>query len=443
MAKPMNLLYISHYFPPEVNAPAARVSEMGSRWTRKGARVTVLTGFPNHPNGVIPKEYRGKIRQVEAYNGIKVIRTWMYAAPNKGFLKRITNYLSFMVSSVLLGAGKVGKPDVLIATSPQFFVGLSGYLLSRIKGCKFVFEIRDLWPEEIVAVGAIKSKWIISFLESIEMFLYRKADLIVAVAQGTIDTLVNRGVPLEKMLLIPNGVSMELFVSENRGADIRSKLGFQDKIVVSYIGTHGMAHRLDTVLKAAELLKSTNPNIQFMFVGDGAEKSHLIDMANSLGLSNVTFHDQVSRDWIAAYYQASDICLVPLRAADLFTRNIPSKIYEIMASRRPIIISTNGESREMVESSGAGVGVTPEDHTELANAIQEMSKDPGQREKMGFNGYSFAWANCSRTRWADNYLEALNCLVGGRTLSLTQPEPLPGKAIRGKKDRENSQASVS
>jgi colanic acid biosynthesis glycosyl transferase WcaI len=442
MAKPMNLLYISHYFPPEVNAPAARVSEMGSRWTRKGARVTVLTGFPNHPNGIIPKEYRGKFRQVEAFDGIKVVRTWMYAAPNKGFLKRITNYLSFMASSVLLGARKVGKPDVLIATSPQFFVGLSGYVLSRIKRCKFVFEIRDLWPEEIVAVGAIRNKWIISFLESIEMFLYRKADLIVAVAQGTIDTLIKRGVPAEKMLLIPNGVSMELFVSENRGADVRRKLSYQDKIVVSYVGTHGMAHRLDTVLQAAELLKSTSPNIQFLFVGDGAEKSHLIEMAKTLGLTNVSFHDQVSRDWIAAYYQASDICLVPLRAADLFTRNIPSKIYEIMASRRPIIISTNGESRKMVESSGAGIGVTPEDCAELADAIREMSKDPEQREKMGLNGYSFAWANCSRTRWADTYLDALNCLVGGRTPTPSQPEPQPEKAIRGRKERESNPASM-
>ena len=152
---------MSHYFPPEVNAPALRVSEMASRWADNGADVTVLTGFPNHPSGIIPDEYKGMKRLVTKFKKLKVVRTYQYAAPNKGFLKRIMNYLSFMFSSVLLGTSKVGKPDIIIATSPQFFVAVAGYVMSRIKRCKYVFEIRDVWPEEIVAVGAIKNKFII------------------------------------------------------------------------------------------------------------------------------------------------------------------------------------------------------------------------------------------------------------------------------------------
>lgn len=414
MAKPMNILYLSHYFPPEVNAPAVRVSEMGSRWARRGARVVILTGFPNHPTGVIPEVYRGQKRAVEAFDGMKVVRTWMFAAANKGFAKRIANYLSFMFSSILLGTSKVGKPDILIATSPQFFVAVAGYVISRIKGCKFVFEIRDLWPEEIVAVGALKNRFVIRMLERLEMFLYRKADLLVPVAQGTIDILVSRGIPRDKMVLIPNGVALDEFSEPGKGEAVKQELGLEGKFVIGYIGTHGMAHRLDTVLNAAEILKS-RPNIHFLFVGDGAEKKGLTELAHRLQLSNVTFHDQVPRSRIASFYQSCDLCVVPLRRAELFTKNIPSKIYEIMASRRPIVVCTEGESRTLVESSGAGIGSTPEDAAELADKILMLSTRPDLCEQMGQDGYTFSVANCSRTRLADRYLEALNAVVSGNS----------------------------
>lgn len=420
MAKPLNILYISHYFPPEVNAPAARVSEMSSRWVRKGARVTVLTGFPNHPTGIIPEKYRGLKRRVEAYDGVKVVRTWMYAAANKGFVKRILNYLSFMFSAIVLGSGKVGKPDIIVATSPQFFVAVAGYVISRIKRCKFVFEIRDLWPEEIVAVGAIRNRLLIRMLEATEMFLYRRADLLVPVAQGTIDILEKRGIPRDKMVLVQNGVSLDEFSRIGRGETIRQELGLEDKFVVGYVGTHGMAHRLGTVLRAADLLKSRT-EIHFLFVGDGAEKKKLMDLAAQLKLVNVTFHHQVPRDLIAAYYQACNVCLVPLRKADLFTKNIPSKIYEIMASRRPIIASTLGESRLLVERSGAGLGSTPEDPDDLSAKILKLRNEPEICRRMGRDGYTFAVANCSRNRLADFYLEALNSVVTGHRVAIDTP----------------------
>jgi len=410
MDRKMNILYISHYFPPEVNAPALRVSEFSHHWAKLGHSVTVLTGFPNHPGGVIPEEYQGLIKSKEKHDNINVVRTYIYAAPNKGFFKRTMNYLSFMFSSIVLGTGSVGKADVLIATSPQFFVAVAGYFISRIKKCKFVFEVRDLWPEEIVAVGAIKNRFIIGLLEKLEMFLYRKANLIVAVAQGTIDTLIRRRIPKSKLVLIPNGVDIEHF--QNGNGHARKTLDLEDKFIVSYIGTHGLAHRLETVLTAAVRLKD-DQRIQFLFVGDGAEKQSLVNRARELGLTNVYFHDQIDRSEISDFYNASDLFLVPLRKADLFTRNIPSKIYEIMAARKPMIIATEGESRKLVEQSGAGIGVTPENSLELAEAIKFLLENEALRRQMGENGYAFVLANASRKKLADDYLKILQDMVHG------------------------------
>ncbi len=416
MDRKMNILYISHYYPPEVNAPAMRVSELSSYWAKRGHNVSVLTGFPNHPCGVIPVEYRGLLRDQEVVDNINVIRTYIYAAPNKGFIKRIINYLSFMFSAIILGTGRVGKPDLLVATSPQFFVGLAGYVISRIKKCKFVFEVRDLWPEEIVAVGAIKNRLVISVLEKLEMFLYRKADLIVAVAEGTIDTLIRRGISEEKLALISNGVDIERFKYEIEQDHIKRTLGFENKFVVSYIGTHGMAHRLETVLDAADLLKN-NSQILFLFIGDGAEKENLIRQARGRELGNVCFYDQIDRQRIPSFYQAADLFLVPLRKADLFKRNIPSKIYEIMAAKKPMIIATEGESRKLVEKHGAGISISPENSEEMAESIIYLFENGEVRRRMGENGYAYVLANASRKQLADDYLVILQALLDGKRLS--------------------------
>jgi len=412
MDRQLRILYISHYFPPEVNAPAVRVSEMAERWAQQGADVTVLTSFPNHPSGIIPKKYRGYKRLVEVWNNVRIVRTYVYAAPNSGFVRRISNFLSFMLSSITLGFRLVGNPDVIIATSPQFFVAVAGYILSRLKRCKFIFEVRDVWPEEIVAVGAMRNRIAIKILEAIEVFLYKKADLIVTVARGTIDLLAKRGIPPSKMILAPNGVNISLFESASGRVSIRRKLGKPDDFLVGYIGTHGMAHRLDIVLEAAEILRGM-PGITFLFVGDGAEKSNLMLRAKDLRLPNVIFHDQIDRVDVPDYYKACDVCLVPLREADLFTKNIPSKIYEIMAAAKPIIFSTEGESRSLIESAGAGLAARPEDAGDLAEKIMILHNDRGLCRNLGESGYSFALANCSRARLADQYFEILQATISG------------------------------
>lgn len=407
----LRILYISHYFPPEVNAPAVRVSQFSRIWTELGHKVTVATGFPNHPHGIIPPEFRGKIFATENRDGVKVLRSYVYAAPNKGFARRILNYLSFMFSAIVSCIFRSGKQDIVIATSPQFFVAVAGYVVSIFKRAPFIFEVRDVWPEEIVAVGAMKRGLVIKILEKIEMFLYRRAAMIVAVAQGTVDILTQRGIPAQKIVLVTNGVDYERFSQSVDDHTVRDQHDLNGHFLVSYIGTHGMAHNLGTVIGAANRLRRRD-DIRFLFVGDGADKENLISATNELKLVNVTFVPQQDRNRIAQYYAASDLCLVPLRKADLFTKNIPSKIYEVMASGKPILIGAKGESKNLVEKAHAGIAVEPDNDVDLSEKIAQMADDRELAQKLGANGRDFARKNCSHRDLAIKYLSHLNdCLT--------------------------------
>ncbi len=397
----LRILYLTHYYPPEVNAPAIRVSELAAEWRKQGHQVTIQTGFPNHPTGCIAEQYRGKIYQRSTENGIDVCRSYIFATPNKGFFKRVMNYISFMLSTLMLSSCRSGATDIVIGTSPQFFVGIAAWVTSIFKRAPFVFEVRDLWPEEIVAVGALKNRIIIGALERIEMFLYRRAKLIVAVAQGTIDTLADRGVPLEKMVLIPNGVSLNRFEAAD-GKRVRDKFGINGEFLVSYIGTHGMAHRLETVLEAAESLKN-DKRVRFMMVGDGAEKENLKRLASEKRLENIIFAPQAAAQEAPDYYDASDVCLAPLKKASLFQRNVPSKLYEIMAASRPVILGAEGESRRLVEESEAGVAFEPENSAALVKRISEMVDDRESARKMGVRGRVYVTSRHQRCQLAGAY----------------------------------------
>jgi glycosyltransferase involved in cell wall biosynthesis len=393
-----------------MGAPSARVFELSRRWVKNGDKVTVLTGFPNHPTGIIPAEYRGYRFLEEEKEGIRVVRTYIFAAPNKGFFKRVLSYVSFMCSAIVQGTRKVGKQDLLIATSPQFFVGIAGLIISRLKGVPFVFEVRDLWPESIVQLGQLKNKTIIRFLEWIEMTLYRKAAHIVGVADSTVKILTERGVPAEKISIIKNGVDLELFTMRSDTEALKRKHGYQGKFIVSYIGTHGLSHALDKVLDAAELLRNER-EILFLLVGEGAEKEHLKRKAASLNLKNVEFLDQIGKKQLPEYYALSDIVLVTLRDLPLFRSVIPSKIFEIMAMGRPIIISVDGESRKLVEQAQAGIFCQPENPQEMKEKILYLKTRPAQRLELGRNGRRFVEEHFDRNKLADRYQELLHRIL--------------------------------
>lgn len=403
----MHIVYLSQYFPPEMGASASRVSEMAQHWVKAGEAVTVFTGFPQHPTGIKPPKYRRKIWMREIHNDVNVLRTYIYAAPNKGYFRRVLSYLSFMCSSLVLGPFLLKRGNVLIATSPQFLVAVSGCLLSMLMRCRFVFEVRDLWPESIVSVGAMKRGLLIRFLEKVEAWLYRRADRITVVTRRTKSELVRRGIPEEKIWWIPNCVDYKKFeVDDERVQSLREKLGLKGKFVIGYIGTLGMAHGLETMIKAAERLQKVE-NLVFLFVGDGADRANLEAQATDLNLRNILFAGEQPREDIPCYLRICDLSAILLKDKELFRTTIPSKIFECMAAARPILLGVDGEARDVLESAGAGWYFKPEDDAAMADTLEQLLESRDELQVRGLNGKKFVREHYNRALWAQKYLDCL------------------------------------
>ena len=412
----MRITLLCQYFPPEMGAPSARTYEHARHWANLGHEVTVVTGFPNHPTGVIRPEYRGYFIKREQTDGIDVLRTWVYVAANKGFTKRVLNFLSFFLSSFILAALKTGRTDVVIGTSPQFFCAVSAFLLSRIKRVPFVFEVRDIWPQSAVELGALSNPLIIRALRAIELFLYRRAALIVAVADSTRQYLLDKGMAAGKIAVIPNGIDAKFLMAAAVPREVRAELGLEGKFMVSYIGTHGMSHALETVLSAAQVLGSDD-SIHFLFVGEGAEKEKLERLAGELQLRNVTFLGQQPRETLLAFYRASDVSLVPLKKLPIFTKVLPSKLFELMGAGCAIVCSVEGEAASLIERAEAGLCIQPENIEQLVDAIRRLRSAPELVARFGANGRRFVTAHYLRSTLAERYLEALSKVVGGPLLA--------------------------
>lgn len=410
----MKILYVSQYFSPETGAPAARAAELAQYWVQDGHEVTVLTGFPNHPNGIVLPNYRGMLRRPvmrEEISGVKVVRTWLFPFPNRKAHERMLNYSSFCVSAATTGMF-LPRPDVLIATSPQLLVGLSGWWLARLKGAPFVFEVRDLWPESLVAVGMSNANSMLSrSLGSIAGFLYRRADHVVVVTPAFEDYLVRSWhVPAEKISVVENGVNTDLF-SPRLDNVLRSELAIDEKFVVSYIGTMGMAHGLDTLVEVATELRQTAPEVLFLMVGEGADKARIIQFAGSRRLSNMRFINQQPREKVPEFISASDVCLVPLKKTELFKTVVPTKMLEFMSCARPVILGVDGQARRILDLAAAGIFVEPQNATPLAQAIRKLATNPVLRETLGHNGRRYVVENFSRQQTAKTYLTVLGKIL--------------------------------
>jgi len=399
-----------------MGAPASRVAEMSRLWVEDGHEVTVLTGFPNHPTGVVPLEYRRKFRRLvarETYHGVNVVRTWLLPLPNRKPYERMLNYSSFCISSAFAGIF-LRKPEVVIATSPQLLVGLSGWWLARLNGVPFVFEVRDLWPESLAAVGVGNEQSVLhSGLAKIAGFLYRNCDRLVVVTSAFKDYLIQHWrVPEEKIFVVENGVDTSLFNRFTSNVALRSELDVDEKFVVSYIGTIGAAHGLETLLEAASRMREQMSEVLFLIVGEGAEKEGMMSLARTRGLSNVRFVDQQPRETIPAYIAASDACLVLLKKAELFKTVLPTKMLEFMSCARPVILGVDGHARKVMEQADAGIFITPEDPTALVEAVMKLASDPDRREAMGGNGRQYVLRYFSRRDSAKTYLDVLQELLG-------------------------------
>ena len=410
----MRILIVTHYFPPEIGAPQARLSEMGRAWRRAGADVTVLTAFPNHPTGIIPPEYRGERFRVEEIDGMRVIRTAVYATPNRGILKKTLGHLSFMASGFLQGVGPVGRPDVIVASSPTFFSVFTAWALARVKRVPFVMEVRDLWPGIFVELGVLKNRLAIRILEALELGLYRRAARVVTVTDGFADDIAARGIPREKLVTITNGVDLGAHLPGPPDEAVRREIGAGEGVTVAlYIGAHGISHALHRIVDAAELLRDRR-DVRFALVGEGAEKARIEELAREKRLPNLTLLPGQPRERVADFYRAADIGLVPLRDVPLFDTFIPSKMFEIMGCARPIVGSVRGEARRILDRSGAAIVVDPEDAAGIAGAVVELAADPARRAAMGAAGRAFAAEHYDRERLAARYLDLLREVVDER-----------------------------
>ncbi len=405
----MRTLIVSHYFPPEIGAPQARLSDLARFWAEDD-HVTVLTGMPNHPTGIVPPEYRRKLRVEEHSDGYRVLRTWLYATRNEGFAKKTVGHLSFMVTSVLLGLRKSGPADAVVVSSPTFFSIFSGLVLAKAKRAKLVVEIRDLWPAIFVELGVITNRPLILLLERTELWLYHMADEVVVVSEGFRDDLVRRGVPETKVHTIRNGVDTKRFVPGADSGPGRTRLGVTDEeTLVLYIGAHGISHGLDTVVDAAARLEGQT--IRFVFIGEGAKKLELERQVKEHGLTNVDMFPGVPRDEVAELLAAADICLVPLRDVPLFSTFIPSKIFEYFAAGKAVIGAVRGEPAQILRDGGALV-VEPGNPESLADAVSDLAGDPEQRDAMAKQARTYVEAEFDRPRLAQDYRTILHNVVG-------------------------------
>ncbi len=358
------ILFLSDNFPPEVNAPATRTFEHATEWVKRGYDVTVITCNPNFPHGEIYKGYSNKLVSKEIINGIKIIRVWTYIAPNKGFFKRILDYISYAVMAFFIGL--FVKTDIIVATSPQFFTALAGRWLSFFKFKPWIMEVRDLWPESIVAVGAIKKGSTYKFLEWIELKLYISAKKIIVVTDSFKKKIILKGINKEKIHVHKNGVNLSFFKS--RSKDLKLLKNYPqliDKKVFAYIGTLGMAHGLSFILNSLAKLNKYLPEAHFVFIGEGAEKENLIKQSIKLKLTNITFIPFISKHEIARYLSLIDVALVNLRKSDTFKTVIPSKIFEAAALKKPILLGLEGETKEIIEFFGAGICFKPENEIDF------------------------------------------------------------------------------
>jgi colanic acid biosynthesis glycosyl transferase WcaI len=408
----LKILFLSQYFPPEPGAPAARVSELARAWVRQGHDVTVLTGFPNHPTGVVPEAYRGSWGRHESWEGVKVHRTWIYAAPNAGTFRRSLAYGSYAASALLRALLDELRPDVLIATSPQILGAAAGMVAAKARGVPFVLEVRDLWPDSIVAVGALPEKHpVVKALRVVERSLYAAADHIVVVTESFVEELAGRGVPRSRLSVVENGVDLQRFEPAVRETALRAELGWEGDFVAVYAGTHGMAHGLDAVLDVAKAM-AAEKDVKFLFVGEGAERKRLAARVADEGLANVRMLGALPRERMPEVYATADLCLVPLRKSELFTTVLPSKLFEIFGMARPVLLSVDGEARRLVERSGGGRFVPPEDVTAMVEGIRSMKQDRAATAAMGIRAREFVREHYDRERLAERYLKVLQGLLG-------------------------------
>lgn len=406
----MRILFLSENFPPETNAAATRVHERAVHWVQWGHQVTVITSWPNFPQGRLYPGYRNLWRGVETRDGIRVVRVKTFIAANKGrglkgAVLRGLDFVSFMVAAVVAALFE-RRPDVVAATSPQFFAAVAGWLVGALRRVPFVFELGDIWPASIVGVGAMRRNLALALMEKLELFLYRRAARVVALTQAFKANLIRRGIDPDKIAVVRNGVDLARYAPRPRDEALAAEWGLAGAFVLGYVGTHGMAHGLMNVLDAAERLRD-RPDIRFLLVGDGAERAALLAEVERRELANVRMIGPQPKDMMPRIWSLCDVALVHLRDSLVFAEVIPSKIFEAMGMGRPILLALPaGEAKEIVEADRAGIWVPPENPAALADAARRLTDDRALRERLAAAAHAAAPLHSRQTQ-AAQMLKAL------------------------------------
>ncbi len=404
----MKILILTQYFPPEVGAPQNRLFELAVRLKKQGAEITVLTAMPNYPQMEVYEKYKGKFRYYEEIDGLKVYRSWIFASKSKSILLRLINYFSFTWTSFWSGWLRLGKFDVIICESPPLFLGISAFLLKKIKSAKLVFNVSDLWPESAEKLGLVKNKFFLYLSYSLEKILYTHSEIITGQTQGIVKNIQVR-FPKKKVFWVPNGVDTTFYDSKNTTSNWRVENNFSESdFLLLYAGIIGHAQGLDVIIRSAEQLK-IHDKIKFILLGEGPLKGELQMLKNKLGLNNFHIMQAVQKDKMPGILKSIDASIIPLKKLDLFLGAIPSKIFESLSMQKPILLGVEGEAKELfIDTGKAGLAFTPEDDKDLSNKILELYNDPEKVTMYGANGLNYVKENFNRDKIAQKLWGILN-----------------------------------
>jgi glycosyltransferase involved in cell wall biosynthesis len=416
--------YLVQQFLPEVGAGPARVSEMASRWRDAGADVTIITAMPNRPEGRIHAAYRGRLVVREEWEGIRVLRSWLYASPRHGFARTVLNNLTFMATGAAHAIASAGKLDVLIASSPPFFPHIAGVTFSALRRVPLVLEVRDLWPDYLVEMGVLRNKSAQGALFALERALFRRASRVVVVTESFRQRIIDKGVPADRIDVISNGVDTNLYYRANEPPPIPELAAVPGETVVGYLGNFGAGQGLATLLDAAATLEQRGERVRIVLAGDGPDAAQLRARADELRLTRLSIHPPIPKSATRAFYNACDICVVPLAPFEVLGTTVPSKIFEIMACERPLVASLSGEGARIVSESGGGLVTPPGDANALADAIRRLLDTPiAERRRMGWRARAYVGAHFGRDTLSATYLDVLREAAGRGTRRA--PRPLP------------------
>ena len=412
----MNILFLTENFPPETNAAATRVFERALYWVKQGHAITVITSAPNFPQGRLHDGWENRWHQTEMMEGIRVVRVKTYIAANRGTARRTLDFISFMITAFTAGLFEK-RPDVIAATSPQFFAAVGGWVLGAVRQVPFVFELGDLWPASIIAVGAMQPSLALRMFERLELFLYRRSACIAALTHAFKKNLISRGIAADKIAVVINGVDLWRYGPQERDKALAEQWGLGDKFVLGYVGTHGMAHGLSNILDSAELLKDRD-DIRFLLAGDGAERNALMERAQKDQINNVVFLPPQPKDMMPKVWSLCDVALVHLKNQPAFAEVIPSKMFEAMGMGLPVLMALpKGEASDILEADGAGLHIPPEDPQSLAKAAVELCDNHALRKKLS-NLSLQAAPRHSRELQAQQMIDVLQAAVDGRGASV-------------------------